>query len=107
MVIAENSRKRKSHSTEDGQPSKKRKTYDSSEAVVHNKNVFQKHLKEGGYKYQYSHTATTDHTDLERCLSVFTDLDVLDEDNKFICKHCTEEKQRKCFLVIVVNTGYL
>ena len=40
-------------------------------------------------------TAQKFHTDLERCLLTFTDLDVLDEDNKFICKSCTERKHRK------------
>ena len=110
MVVPEHSRKRKARFTEDGQP-KKQKTQnddDSSQAIVHDKNVFQKHLKENGYKYQYSHTAI-DHTDLEHCLSTFTDLDVLDADNKFICKHCTERKQRKCFLhmLTLVNTSCL
>ena len=103
VVLSEHSydRKRKSSFTECSQTNcKKLKTEnddDSSQAIVHNKNVFQEHLKENGYQYQYNCT-TTDHTDLEHCLSAFTDLDVLDEDNKFICKHCTERKQRKRFL---------
>lgn len=34
---------------------------------------------------------------LENCLKLFTSLDVLDEDNKFICDHCTKKKQEVCF----------
>ena len=38
---------------------------------------------------------------LEHCLKLFTSLDVLDEDNKFICDHCTDElkkeQQEVCF----------
>lgn len=32
--------------------------------------------------------------DLEQCLSEYTSLDVLDEDNKFICRKCTEDKEK-------------
>ena len=32
--------------------------------------------------------------DLEQCLTEYTALDVLDEDNKFICKHCTEDREK-------------
>lgn len=32
---------------------------------------------------------------LEKCLELFTSLDVLDEDNKFICDHCTDELRNK------------
>jgi len=31
-------------------------------------------------------------TQLEQCLADFTDLDVLDEDNKFICEQCSSGK---------------
>lgn len=33
---------------------------------------------------------------LENCLKLFTSLDILDEDNKFICDHCTNER-KVCF----------
>ena len=32
---------------------------------------------------------------LEHCLKLFTSLDVLDEDNKFICDYCTDELKKK------------
>ena len=32
---------------------------------------------------------------LEHCLKLFTALDILDEDNKFICDQCTEEKKKQ------------
>ena len=32
--------------------------------------------------------------DLEQSLAEYTSLDVLDEDNKFICKKCTEDKKK-------------
>ena len=33
---------------------------------------------------------------LENCLKLFTSLDILDEDNKFICDHCTDELKKVC-----------
>ena len=39
-------------------------------------------------------------TDLEKCLADFTDLDVLDENNKFICQNCSSSKY---FLIIHVH----
>ena len=32
--------------------------------------------------------------DLEQCLAEYTSLDVLDEDNKFICRKCTEDEKK-------------
>ena len=32
---------------------------------------------------------------LEHCLKLFTSLDVLDEDNKFICDNCTDALKKK------------
>ena len=32
---------------------------------------------------------------LENCLKLFTSLDVLDEDNKFICDNCTDMLRKK------------
>lgn len=39
--------------------------------------------------------------DLEQCLAEHTSLDVLDEDNKFICKNCTEDRKVGLILTIV------
>ena len=38
---------------------------------------------------------------LENCLKLFTSLDILDEDNKFICDHCTNEK-KVCFFYVII-----
>ena len=72
-------------------------------SLTHDINAFQEYLKKNSYKHLYRHATQKDtvqrfHTDLEHCLLSFTDLDVLDEDNKFICKSCTERKRRKCLL---------
>ena len=32
---------------------------------------------------------------LEHCLKLYTALDILDEDNKFICDCCTEKKKKQ------------
>ena len=41
---------------------------------------------------------------LEHCLKLFTSLDVLDEDNKFICDRCTEKKQQEvCFYIACIK----
>ena len=40
--------------------------------------------------------------DLEQCLAEYTSLDVLDEDNKFICKKCTEDRK-----VGLILTSYI
>ena len=42
------------------------------------------------------HSALT----LEQSLLEFTGLDVLDEDNKFICQHCTNGKERRCLICV-------
>ena len=73
---------------------------DPPQEVAHDSNAFQEYLRKNGYKHLYRHAAQLNtvqnfHTDLEHCLLTFTDLDVLDEDNKFICKSCTERKHRK------------
>ena len=47
------------------------------------------YLKEN--KYHYAHATSDDtefNTELEQCLSEFTNLDILDEDNKFSCHIC-------------------
>ena len=64
--------------------------------VTNYKNHFQEYLLKKGLNYQPmgGHNETND---LQRCLSSYTDLDVLDQDNKFICKACTEKKQ--CMLI--------
>ena len=64
--------------------------------IVNYKNHFQKYLIKKGLNHQPmgGHKETND---LQRCLSSYTDLDVLDEDNKFICKTCTAKKQ--CMLI--------
>ena len=112
--------KSKSSSTEDLPTTKKQKTLnitlnfpsntscgdEPSQTIVHDKNTFQEHLRMNGYQHQYSHsiqmpTVQQYSTDLEHCLSVFTDLDVLDEDNKFICKPCSEKQQRKVLIAIL------
>ena len=83
-------------------PSSTTQSGDLSQAIAHDNNVFQEHLKKNGYKHLYRHSTqmNTVRTDLEHCLLTFTDLDVLDEDNKFICKSCTEKKHRKIFATI-------
>ena len=42
-------------------------------------------------------TESPDHVsnDLERCLTLYTALDVLDEDNKFICDPCTDRLKKE------------
>lgn len=41
---------------------------------------------------------------LEHCLKLFTSLDVLDEDNKFICDHCTKKNQQEvCSFIVCIN----
>lgn len=107
------SRKRKLNATDELPPLKRQKistsldgvpttihSDDPSQAVAHDSSVFQEHLKKSGYKHLYRHSTQLNAvqnflTDLEHCLFTFTDLDVLDEDNKFICKSCTERKHRK------------
>ena len=89
--------KRKASSVDDDHQTKRQKT------LTHDINIFQEYLKKNDCKHLYRNATQKDtvqkfHTDLEHCLLTFTDLDVLDEDNKFICKSCTERKHRKCLL---------
>ena len=121
--VASIPRKSKSSSIEDLTTTKKQKMLniplnfpsstsygdEPSQTIVSDKNEFQEHLRMNGYQHQYSHsvqmfTVQQYSTDLEYCLSAFTDLDVLDEDNKFICKSCSEKQQRKV-LVAILNVN--
>ena len=66
----------------------------SSYHITHEKSYFQQYLIEKGLNYQSQiNSKWAETSNLENCLSMFTDLDVLDEDNKFICKACTAKKQ--------------
>ena len=60
--------------------------------IITKKGYFQQYLTEKGLNHQPNGKLVKT-TDLEFCLSMYTDLDVLDEDNKFICKPCTAQKQ--------------
>ena len=63
--------------------------------ITHEKSYFQQYLIEKRLNYQSQiDTKWAETSDLENCLSMYTDLDVLDEDNKFICRACTAQKQR-------------
>ena len=64
--------------------------------ITNNKDLFQEYLMKKGLKYQLKGKQAGT-SDLQSCLSVYTDLDVLDEDNKFICQACTAQKQ--CMLI--------
>ena len=58
--------------------------------ITHDKDHFQEYLSKEGLHHQLRSKRTQhDMSDLELCLSLFTDLDVLDENNKFVCKACT------------------
>ena len=52
----------------------------------------QEHLCKEGLEYHPVTEASTNteliKTDLERSLNNYTDVDVLDDDNRFICNHC-------------------
>ena len=61
--------------------------------ITHNKNEFQEYLIKKGLNYQPK-GKQVETTDLQFCLSMYTDLDVLDENNMFICQACTKQKQR-------------
>ena len=61
--------------------------------ITHDKDHFQEYLSEEGLHHQLkSKRRQHDMNDLQLCLSLFTDLDVLDENNKFVCKACTAEE---------------
>lgn len=64
--------------------------------VTNYKNHFQEYLIKKGLNHQPKGRQNITN-DLQLCLSSYTDLDVLDEDNKFICKACTAQKQ--CMLI--------
>ena len=78
-------------------------------AVTKDRDTFQQYL----VKKQLNHLMKGNkeqvmNKDLHHCLLMHTDLDVLDEDNKFICQSCTAKKQRM-FLYIhsyACNTQY-
>lgn len=59
--------------------------------ITHDKDHFQEYLSKEGLNHQLrSKTKQDDMSDLQFCLSLFTDLDVLDENNKFVCRTCTQ-----------------
>jgi len=65
--------------------------------IAFNKKTLQQHLKLNNYHHQavgVEYIPNLDMT-LDNCLLIHTDLDVLDENNKFVCQRCTEEKQSK------------
>ena len=64
--------------------------------ITHNKNKFQEYLIKKGLNHQPK-GKRVETSDLQFCLSMYTDLDVLDEDNKFICQACT--KQNQCMFI--------
>ena len=60
--------------------------------IVKSKEELNTHLKEEK-KYHYAHSTCHEadyNTGLEQALSEFTDLDILDEDNKFSCHNCKQ-----------------
>ena len=60
--------------------------------ITHNKNEFQEYLIKKGLNYQRK-GKWVETSDLQFCLSMYTGLDVLDENNMFICQACTKQKQ--------------
>ena len=64
--------------------------------ITHNKDKFQEYSVKKGQNYQPK-GKQVETSDLQFCLSMYTDLDVLDEDNKFICQACT--KQNQCMFI--------
>ena len=62
--------------------------------ITHNKDYFQECLIEKRLNYQFKpKMKQVETSDLQFSLSMYTDLDVLDEDNKFICEACTVQNQ--------------
>ena len=62
--------------------------------TTHDKDHFQKHLSIKGLNHHHLKPQQKfSKSSLQLCLSMYTGLDVLDEDNKFICKACTDKKQ--------------
>ena len=72
--------------------------------ITHTKDKFQEYLIKKGLNYQPK-GKWVETTDLQFCLSMYTDLDVLDEDNKFICQACTKQKQ--CTYIHKLATTYV
>jgi len=68
--------------------------------MVNDKNVLQNHLERNGFKCLNKTSQNKFTTDLEHSLLMYTDLDVLDEDNKFICQMCTETNKSKVKSII-------
>ena len=64
--------------------------------VTSYKNHFQEYLIKKGYNHQPKGRQNIVN-DLQLCLSSYTDLNGLDDDNKFICKTCTARNQ--CMLI--------
>lgn len=65
------------------------------------------HLEENNYYYAYAtaHDRKFE-TELEQSLSEFTGLDILDEDNKFICRNCkllALLQQIHCIVLYIYN----
>lgn len=60
--------------------------------ITHDNNSFQEFLIKKGLNHQ-TKRRWVGKCDLELCLSMYTKLEVLDENNKFICKSCTAQKQ--------------
>ena len=76
--------------------------------TTHHKDHFQEYLIGKGLNHQLrSLRNQVDTSDLQFCLSMFTDLDVLDEDNKFVCKMCTTQKQCESLQSICIATTSL
>ena len=62
--------------------------------ITHNKDYFQECLIEKRLNYQFKpEMKQAETSDVQFSLSLYTDLDVLDEDNKFICEACTVQNQ--------------
>ena len=61
--------------------------------ITHDKDHFQEYLSEEELHHQLeSKRRQHDMSDLQLCLLLFTDVDVLDENNKFVCKACTAKE---------------
>ena len=62
--------------------------------TTHDKNHFQEYLSIKGLNHHHLKSQQKfSESGLQFCLSMYTDLDILDENNKFICKACTDKKQ--------------
>ena len=62
---------------------------DGVKEIVKFKKELNTYLKEHNYHHAHSTSLDTESiTGLEQSLSDFTDLDILDENNKFACRNC-------------------